>query len=257
MKIIKLSITLLLLATLSACITVTDSRFSKNANPDKAAETYVALGVSYLRAGDLILARKKIERALEISPDNAAAHGAMGIYWEERGENKLAQQEFEAALDLDDEHSPSNYHYGRFLLQKKRAPRACELLNAAAIDVDFDARGGAYEDLGFCHIAFNRNSKAIDAFEKAWSLDFNSTISTLHLSELYLQRSSIRPAKLWFDRFNDIAKEKSLRHSAASLYLGYRLAKASKDRNGQASYGFKLKKRFPNSKEYKRFKRNR
>ncbi len=78
----------------------------------------MALGLGYLSAGDLALARKKIERALSIAPESASAHGAMGLYWQERGENKLAQIEFELALDIDDEHSASNYHYGRFLLEK-------------------------------------------------------------------------------------------------------------------------------------------
>lgn len=255
MKLIKFTITLLIVASLSACITVTDSRFSKKADPDKAVETYVALGLGYLGSGDLILARTKLERALKISPNSASAHGAMGVYWKERGENKLAQIEFEIALDLDDEHSPTNYHYGRFLLQEKRERRACELLNTAAIDVDFAARTGAYEDLGFCYIAFNDNSKAIDAFEKAWTLDAHSTISTLHLAELYLQRHSVRPANLWFNRFNEIAKDNNISHSSGSLYLGYRLAEANRDKNGQASYAFKLKRRFPESDEYKRLQR--
>jgi type IV pilus assembly protein PilF len=257
MKLIKLTISLISALTLTACVTVTDSRFSKNANPEKAAQTYVALGVGYLAAGELILARKKIDRALEIAPDSVGAHGAMGMYWEQRGENNLAQVEFELALDIDEQHSPTNYHYGRFLLQKKRERRGCDLLSAAAHDVDFNARSGAYEDLGFCLIAFNDNSKAIDAFEKAWTLDSSSTISTLHLTELYLQRNSIRPANRWFERFNYILEQKEIAHSSASLYLGYRLSKAGRDKNGQQNYGFKLKKLFPESVEYKRFKRGR
>lgn len=255
MRIIKASITLLLLITLNGCVTVTDSRFSKKSDPTKAADTYVALGVGYLGAGDLTLARKKIERALEIAPDSPSAHSAMAMYWEERGELKLAQKEFETALDIDDDHSPSNYHYGRYLLQHKRDPESCELIELAADDVDFKARVSAYEDLGICHATFNQASKAIDAFEKAWSLDMDSNISTLHLAELYYQRRSIRPAALWFKRFDEIVKAKNLTHSANSLYLGYRIAKAKRDRNAQASYAFKLKKRFPNSDEYKSFKR--
>ena len=255
MKIIKIQILALLILSLSACVTVTDSRFSKKSNPSKAAETYVALGVGYLGAGDLIMARKKIERALKIAPDSAAAHSAMAMYWQERGENKLAEQEFENALDLDDEHSPTNYHYGRFVLQIKRDERACELLSAAATDVDYGARVPAYEDLGICYIAFNDSSKAIDAFQKAWSLDLNSTIAALHLTELYLQRNSLRPAKRWFERFEELVKDQNLPHSSGSLFLGYRVAKATRDRNGQASYAFKLKKRFPDSDEYKSFKR--
>jgi type IV pilus assembly protein PilF len=255
MKIIKLPILAILILSLSACITVTDSRFSKNSNPDKAAEIYVALGVGYLESGDTVMARKKIERALKIAPDSVSAHSAMGMYWNERGELKLAEKEFEYALDIDEDHSPTNYHYGRFIFEKKRAARACELLSRAANDVDYGVRVAAYEDLGICYMAFNDSSKSIDAFEKAWSLDPNSTISALHLTQLYLERKSIRPAKRWFERLEEIVKDKKLPHSSSTLYLGYRVAKATRDRNMQASYAFKLKKRFPESDEYKSFKR--
>ncbi len=104
-KIIKL-ITLTLIALhLSACVSITESRFTKKSDPQKAAATYVALGVSYLSQGNMILARKKIERALELAPDSAAAHSAMAMYWLERGEEKLTEQEFAIALDLDKQHS--------------------------------------------------------------------------------------------------------------------------------------------------------
>ena len=254
MMIIKQTTLIALVMMLAGCVTVMDSRFTKKVDTEKAVESYVALGVGYLRNGNMPLARKKIERALEIAPDSASAHSAMATYWIERNEIDLAQEEFEIALDLDDEHSPTNYHYGRFLFAIKKDKRGCEYINKSAKDVDYTARVLAYENLALCYDHFNQEKRAVDAFEKAWSLDVSSTISSLNLARIYLQRDRTDIANRWFYRFETTLKTQQLPHNAASLYTGAMLARASRDKNAEASYAFKLKKRFPKSDEYKRYR---
>lgn len=241
------------LLILSGCVTVTDSRFAKKANPEKAAETYTALGVGYVQAGDLPMGRRKIERALEIDDEYAAAHSAMGLYWHHRGEPGLAQQKFEKALDIDDDHSPSNYHYGRFLLIEKNDKEACEYLAKAANDVDYTARVIAYEDLGICYSRFDQQDKSIAAYERAWSLDSDSTVASLNLSQIYLEKGRPDIATRWFNRFERVIQDNGVQHNATSLYVGAQIGKASGDVNAQASYAFKLRKRFPQSNEYQSY----
>jgi len=248
-KIVLLSFALIV----SGCVTVTDSRFSKKVDNEKAVENYVALGVAYIQDGNMPLARKKIERALEIAPESPAAHSAMATYWIERGEHDLAESEFKTALDYDADHSPTNYHYGRFLFVVRKVEKGCEYIKRAAADVDYTARVIAFENLGLCFSQFKQERLSMDAFERAWSLDSNSTISSLNLAAIYLQRNRIDIAKRWFDRFEASLKDQEREHSAASLYLGVALSKALRDKNAHASYAFKLRKRFPKSQEYKAY----
>lgn len=246
-----------MLGALSACVTVTDSRFSKKINHEKAAETYVALGVSYMNNGNMPLARKKIERALEVAPESTAAHSAMAMYWLERGELDLAEKEFEIATGIDDEHSPSNYHYGMFLMLQRNDDDACDYIEDAATDVDYSARVLAFEGLGMCHLRFGDQREAVDAFERAWALDMNSTVASLNLANIYVERKRPRIAKRWYDRFVDAIEEGGVNQNASSLMTGFKVSRASGDKNGAASYAFKLKKRFPKSDEYLSFKRGR
>jgi type IV pilus assembly protein PilF len=238
---------------LGACVTTTDSRFTKKADPEKAANSYVALGLGYMNNGDLIMARKKIERAIEVHPESAAAHSAMALYWQERGEPSLAGKEFKIAHELDDEHSPTNYQYGRYLLLEENDEDGCGLIEQAANDFNYDARVSAYEDLGLCRKHFGDTSEAIDAFEKAWSLNENSTISMLELTKIFIERKKLRQASRWYKRFEATIRENKVEHSASSLFVGSQLARAKRDRNGLARYGFKLKKRFPKSEEFRRY----
>lgn len=248
-KIVSISLALVL----SGCVTVTDSRFTKKVDNEKAVDNYVALGVAYIQNGNMPLARKKIERALEISPDSASAHSAMATYWIERGEYDLAEKEFKIALDNDSQHSPSNFHYGRFLFAIRKDEKGCEYIKQAAADVDYTARVIAFENLGLCYNQFNQDRLAMDAFERAWSLDTNSTLSSLNLSALYLKRNRADIAKRWFDRLEAANREQKLEHTPASLYVGLSLSKALRDKNAEASFAFKLKKRFPQSREYKAY----
>jgi len=257
MNCLKAIIVFTLALGLSACITVTESRFSKKADANKAAEAYVALGVAYMTQHNMAMARQKLDRALELEPDNVSAHSAIATYWLERGEESLAVKEFEIALDLDDEHSPSNFHYGRYLMVYKRDAKACEYLSLAASDVNYSARSLANESLGKCWLTQENNSKAIDAFEKAWTLNSDSSVASFNLSKIYFKRKRVDIALRWFKRLENSFKAGSLNHSAATLKLGWRLAKASGNKSSAANYAFKLKKRFPKSVEYKLISSNR
>ena len=252
-KIIKISCVAAVALLLNACVSITETRYSKNNNPEKAAETYVALAVGYLSQDKLILARQKIDRAMALNPENPSVHSVLAMYWLERGEIKLAEKAFVQALDLDEEHSPSNYHYGLYLMSYKRDKRACEHLAIAAKDVDYSARFLANENLGLCFMGQGDDSQAINAFEKAWVLDGDSTVSSLNLSRIYLKRNRVRLANNWFKRFEKTLTDNKVDHSAASLNVGLQLARALGNKNSAHSYGFKLKKRFPKSVEYKSY----
>ncbi len=142
-----------------------------------------------------------------------------------------------------------------YLMSYKKVPEACDHISIAALDVDYGARQRANENLGICWLANHHESRAINAFEKAWTLDANSTVSSMNLASIYLKRKRIRLANRWFARFEKILSDNKVHHTAASLSLGLNLAKAGGKKNAAASYAFKLKKRFPKSEEDKRYKR--
>lgn len=252
MKTIKTLLLIWTALTLSACVTTTDSRFTKKASPEKAVESYVALGISYLRQGDPSMARKKIERALDIDPESAPAHNAMALFWQDRGEAELANKEYLLALDYDDDYSPANYHYGRFLMVVGK-PGGCEYLRKAARDVDYEGRKSAFEDLGLCYFSQRDNKKAIAAYEKAWQLEGGSLVASMNLTAIYVDQKRFDLAERWFKRFETSLKRSTEKHTSLSLWLGIQIAKASRDRNAEANYAFKLKKSFPKSDEYKRY----
>ena len=253
MQTIKIVSILGLVAILSACVTTTDSRFTKKASPEKAVDNYVMLGISYLRQGDYSMARKKIERALMIDPNSATAHNAMALYWQDRGEGELANKEYLIALDLDGDYSPANYHYGRFLMVLGQT-QACDYLRKASRDIHYTGRKAAFEDLGLCLFSQRDFKPAIAAYEKAWQMEGSSLIAAMNLTAIYVEQKRFDLAQRWFSRLESGIQKSQQEHSAMSLWLGIEIARASKDRNAEANYAFKLKKSFPESDEYQRYK---
>ncbi len=253
MQTLKIVLALSLTALLTACVTTTDSRFTKKADPQRAVDDYVILGISYLRQGDHKMARKKIERALAIDPSSAPAHNAMALFWQDRGEAELADKEFLIALDLDSDYSPANYHYGRFLMVLGRSD-SCDYLRKAARDIHYSGRKSAFEDLGLCHYSQRDYKPAIAAYEKAWQLEGSSLIAALNLTAIYVDQKRFDLAQRWFKRLESGIKNSQQQHTALSLWLGIEIARANKDRDAEANYAFKLKKSFPQSDEYQRYK---
>ena len=69
----------------------------------------------------------------------------------------------------------------------------------------------------------------------------------LHLAELYFKRNDLDKARFYADRLN-----KSYDPSAQSLWLALRIERKAGDHGAEASFAAQLRRRFPDSAEYKR-----
>src|SRR5437763_1466310 len=65
---------------------------------------YMLLGVALLRSGEGMLALQALERAVEIEPENPAAHHNLGLAYQEFGRLGLAIAELERSLELRPDH---------------------------------------------------------------------------------------------------------------------------------------------------------
>jgi len=82
-------------------------------------------------------------------------------------------------------------------------------------------------------------------------LNQDSAISSFNLATIYYERKRYDLAQRWFTRFENTLSISKTLHSAATLSVGWQLAKASGNKNAADTFAFKLKKRFPKSTEYK------
>lgn len=251
MDITKTRIPVLLLALcLSACVTTTDSRFTKKQDKEKALENYVHVSKAYIQKNNLPRAKKASMRALEIDSSYAPAHDALAIIMQKDGEHEIAEQHFKKALKHDKNFSLGRSHYGAFLYLHQRYDEAYAQLKQAADDAYFDSRPLAYEHLGLTALRLGKTSEAVQAYERSYELDRSRASPLLGLAQLYFSDKDLVKSKQQYQRFVNHIGKGSSQQSASSLWLGIQLAREFYDKRAEQDYAEILAEQFADSKEF-------
>ena len=125
------------------------SRHDKSRDKNKeAAETYVQLGLGYLRRGERQRARTNLLKALEKDKRSANAHNALALLLQAEGESELAEEHFKKAIAYEPGLTSVRYNYASFLIRQKRYADAEKQFLMAADDVNYARRGQVFYSLG-------------------------------------------------------------------------------------------------------------
>ena len=239
---------------LSACVTTSDSRLTRKADPVKAVDNYTQLGLGYIQQGKYDIARARLNRALEINSDYAPANNAMALLLQSEQEPEAAEEYFLKSIGLDDEFSQGQYNYGMFLMQNQRYDEACQFLDNAARDVEYTQRGKASQNLGLCYYRQGEIELAISTYERTLkSQRFNAPI-LVNLSTLLFEVDRFEESDSYYVRFLRMVERDQSKHSSNSLWLGIKLAQHFEESDKIKNLAAELKRDFPKSKEYQLYK---
>jgi type IV pilus assembly protein PilF len=211
---------------------------------DEAAVVNAQLGMEYMRQGDLVAAREKIEKALGQSPNQASVQMAAGFLYDRLGEDAKAQASFEHALKLGKGDPDVLNNFGAFLCRKGDKKRGESYFLEAAASPLYRTPAVAYANAGRCARADGRPKDAEQYFRKALEFKAEQTDALFQLAELYHDIGSELQARGFLDRYSAVAPP-----SAASLWLGYRIERGLGDYGQAAEYAARLKRDFPTSPE--------
>lgn len=134
------------------------------------AQTYLA--TSCTNAGELEIAIKHYQRALELAPNYAAAHYGLGFALEKKGLTKDAEQHYQQAVQLKPNFPQAQYGFGLTLLAQGRASEALPHFQAAALSDQYVVL--AHRGLGLAKAALGNAPEAIQHFDRALALEPNS-----------------------------------------------------------------------------------
>jgi len=165
----------------------------------------------------------------------------------EWGQNPKAEEAFQRALSIAPADSDTLNNYGWFLCQTQRERQSIPQFMAALKNPLYATPAKPYVNAGVCSEKFGDTAAAEDFYRKAFSLEPGNGGAMYRLSELYLRRNDVEKARFYADRLN-----KSYEPSAQSLWLALRIERKSGDRTSESSYAAQLRRRFPNSAEYKK-----
>ena len=241
MRIDKLTLLLLLLTGLQACVSV-DPQQTQN---EKASAVNVQLGIGYLQQNKLELASEKLEKAVRQDPKSASAHNAYAILQDRLGQKDKAEYHYERAVDLDPKDSQAANNYGAFLCNNGRELEAEEYFIKATDNPLYKTPEYAYTNAAICLLKVNRVEPAREYLRRALAARPDFAAALLAMADINFNEGDNDAAKLYLDRYHLVAQA-----SAKSLWLAIRNT-LELDADGDVTeYGERLEKDFPKSEEY-------
>lgn len=234
-------------AFLVGCVTVDERKI----DPERAVSSHVTAGMEYLRIGQPANARRHLIKAVEINDDSAEAHNALALLYRYEVDDEREEYHYRKALRADSDFAPARNNYGIFLVRKKRYDDALKQFSRAAENVNYDNRGIAYENMGRIYVMQDKTELAIDAYNKAMRMNPREVALNLELAELYYKAGDIKSADFYYSNYARTANPQPAR----ALWLGIRIAAELKQQDRIASYELALEKLYPESAEYRAWKK--
>lgn len=233
---------------LNGCVTTVEGGPQPAASTENRLQAQLALARGYIEADDWQLARRTLERALEIDSRSSEVHTWFALVYEAEGDVSHAEDHYRRALRLDRNNSQALNNYGRYLYQQERYREARQILQRAVEDTSYNARPRAYENLGMTELAMGDTEAARDAFRRALALNPNLANAHLELANISLEDGNNARAREHFTAFRNLENQ-----SPRSLWIGVQLYRALNDMDMASSFALQLRNLYPGSEEYRRY----
>lgn len=214
-----------------------------------AARERIALGLTYLRRGDMTQAKFNLDKALKQAPDLDEAHLAQAYYFETVSDTEQAERAYQRALSVNRNNADAANNYGVFLCRQGRFKDADTWMRRAVNNPDYIRQAQTYENLGICAREAGWNDKALTYFEQALNYDPRRAASLLEVAELAFAGEQSAKARKYLGRYHDSGNE-----SPQSLLLGVELALEAEDTDAARRYGVLLLAKYPASEQAKTYR---
>lgn len=238
------------LLLLAGCVSTESGGFETKKDPKKTLEYSVEAARNYLQQGNFEAAKRHLKTALAIDDHNADVHETMAqVFWR-TGEYEQANEHFRRAIGLDSDNSRIRNNYAAFLYSQQRYRDAEEQLIKVSADLMYEQRADAFINLGRVQLKLKNYAAAKDTLERALLMQRGNTEAVFGLAEVYYQLGEFNKAQQFYEGY----RKQVPTQSAASLWLGIRIAQKFDEHDTVASYALALKNLFPRSEEYLEYK---
>ena len=211
-------------------------------NLSKAAQVNAELALRYLNQGELQLAKRKAEKAIEQDEDNALANSLNGTVQQRLGNLDKAEDYLRRAVELAPDQPEYANGYGVFLCEAGRVRDGVKQFVAVAENPLHRAPALAYENAAMCAMKDKSFGLAEQFLEKALDEKPDYAKARFELAEMQLRSGKFAESLANIERL-----EKENQMSAAVAAIGVRAAKAVKRPVVADHYVYILQTRFPES----------
>lgn len=209
------------------------------------AEIHTQLGAAYFEIGNLAVALVELNEALQADPDYSKAYNVRGLVYMQLGEADQAEQSFQRALNLSPEDSDANNNYGWFLCRQKRHEEGIRHIMTALKNPLYSTPDKSYVNAGMCARDRGDNKSAAEFFERALLSQPRQLQALYQLADMAYRANQLPAAKGYLQRLTQTGAT----FNAEALWLALRIERRLGDKDAEASYGLRLRRNFPDSRE--------
>lgn len=208
------------------------------------ARIHTDLGVAYFEDKNMGTALDEARIAISIDSNYPLAYNLLGLVYLEIKEYAQAERAFQQALSLAPNDPDISNNYGWFLCETKNYTKALSYFDIAMRNPLYSAPALAMNNAAICSSRTGNDAAAENYLIKAIRLDPNNQRGLYLLSDLYYRAGRYSEARL---RLGDFHRRSEV--TAASAWLGLKIARKMGDRNDEARFLAQLRQRFPDSNE--------
>ena len=189
----------------------------------KLVQLRTALGVGYMRQGQLGLARNELAHALALDPTDGAANNAMALVEERLREPVKARQFFRRGLAHHPHDGSLQNNYGAFLCGTGHVAEGLRHFRTALHSPLYPTPQLADLNMAVCLLKVPNEKAAIHYFHRAQALAPELAAPYYYLARIRYDHREYARAK------GDLAQYLARARSAHALFLGVRIGRALKD----------------------------
>jgi type IV pilus assembly protein PilF len=242
----RLALMTLIVLSLTACNTAgvkkdEDLGATREHSP---GDIYAQMGKEYMRQGQPAVALRKLQRGLEVDPNNSQIHAILGRLYEQLGEDELANRHYARAAYLEPENPYFHNAWGSFLCQQQEYGMADEQFRRALDNPLYDRPWAASTNAGVCSLRAGRVEQAEAYLRQALNANPRIPLALRKMAEISMQRDDFAAAKTYLERYAQVAP-----HTPDTLLLGVRAERELNNPEGANRYREALERHFPDASE--------
>ena len=162
---------MVLLGLMGGCVTEHSGGTQMSSDPDAALDKRGALARQYIGVGDWENAKRNLELAQEVDPNNAEVFEAFALVYQSTGEFEMAENQFRAAIKAEPTLSRARNNYAAFLYSQGRFIEAEREFYRVTEGTLCSGRPMAFVNLGLCRLQLEYSPGAKASLTRALWID--------------------------------------------------------------------------------------
>ena len=210
------------------------------------AKLHTELGSMYFQDGNSIVALEELSIAISIDSNYAPAYSIRAVVLHQLKEYESAEKDFKKALSLDEKDPEIANNYGWYLCQRGRANESIPFFERAIRNPLYKTPEIAYLNAGGCYVKTGEFDLAEESVRKSLQFSPGDPRAVFQLANINYLRGNNDAAKKYLSEVVRVVDP-----NAEILWLMIRVDRRLGDRTAEASHTAQLRRKFPESQEYR------